>query len=79
VVVPAFSDQFYWASRVCALGIGTSVRGPKTAEGLAAALREALAPAVAARAGALARQLPADGARIAAQRLAEGEGGVRLR
>ena len=47
VVAPMFSDQFYWASRVRAVGIGTSVAGPLTTESLAAALREVFAPAVA--------------------------------
>jgi vancomycin aglycone glucosyltransferase len=46
VVVPMFSDQFYWASRVRALGIGSSVVGTLTTETLATALREVLESAV---------------------------------
>ncbi len=42
VIVPMFGDQFYWASRVRALTIGSSVVGPLTTETLATALREAL-------------------------------------
>jgi vancomycin aglycone glucosyltransferase len=68
VVVPLFSDQFYWASRVRAVGIGSSVTA-LNAEALAASLREALAPAVAARAQEFAKQLSPDGAMCAAQRL----------
>jgi vancomycin aglycone glucosyltransferase len=69
VLVPMFGDQFYWASRVRALGIGSSVVGALTTETLAMALREALEPAVAPRARSVARQLPSDGAMVAARRL----------
>jgi vancomycin aglycone glucosyltransferase len=69
VVVPRFSDQFYWASRVRALGIGTSVLGTLTAETLASALREVLEPAVAPRSRSVAQQLSSDGAMVAARRL----------
>lgn len=70
VVAPMFGDQFYWASRIRTLGIGSSLAGMPTTESLAAALREALAPAVAPRAQNVAQQLRADGAMVAAQKLA---------
>lgn len=69
VIVPLFSDQFYWASRVRAVGIGSSVEGPLASDGLASALREALDPAVAARARTFAQELALDGATVAARRL----------
>ncbi|HEY9854924.1 MAG TPA: glycosyltransferase [Stenomitos sp.] len=69
VVAPMFSDQFYWASRVRALEIGTSVVAPLTPENVAAALREALEPAVVPRSRHVAQQLRPDGAMVAARRL----------
>ncbi|MGK3967547.1 glycosyltransferase [Sorangium sp. So ce1667] len=67
VIVPMFSDQPYWASRVRALGIGTSVaRGALSAEPLLAALNGALDQAVAARAAALASTVAMDGPAVAA-------------
>lgn len=69
VVVPMFSDQFYWASRLRALGIGASVVGTLTTDALAQALVEALEPAIAPRSRSLAAQLRSDGAMIAARRL----------
>ncbi|WP_437806437.1 glycosyltransferase [Sorangium sp. So ce1078] len=67
VIVPMFSDQPYWASRVRALGIGTSVaRGALSAESLLAALRGALERGVAARAAALAGTVAVDGPAVAA-------------
>lgn len=69
VVVPMFGDQFYWASRVHALGIGATLVGSLTTEALATALREALEPAVSARSRGVAQQLQADGAMVAARRL----------
>jgi vancomycin aglycone glucosyltransferase len=57
VVVPMFSDQFYWASRVRALGIGSSVVGTLTTETLATALREVLESAVASRSRSVAQHL----------------------
>jgi vancomycin aglycone glucosyltransferase len=68
VIAPMFSDQFYWASRVRAVGIGAATSA-LTAEALASGLREALEPAVAARAQSFAQQLSPDGAMRAAQRL----------
>jgi vancomycin aglycone glucosyltransferase len=69
VVVPLFGDQFYWASRVRALAIGSSVVGTLTAETLTPALREVLEPAAASRASSPAQQLTSDGATVAARRL----------
>jgi len=70
VVVPMFSDQPYWASRVCELGLGSSVPlGELTAARLASALRAAVEPAVAQRANSLAAQIVLDGAAVAARRL----------
>jgi vancomycin aglycone glucosyltransferase len=67
VIVPMFSDQPYWASRVRALGIGASVaRGTLSAQSLEAAVRDALDPRVAARAAAVADTVAVDGAVIAA-------------
>ncbi len=69
VVVPMFSDQFYWATRVRALGIGTSVLSRDLPSGaLASALREALA--VADRARSIAARITTDGAAVAATEIA---------
>jgi vancomycin aglycone glucosyltransferase len=69
VVVPMFSDQFYWAHRIRALGIGSSVEGTLTTETLATVLRESLEPPIAGRARSVAQQLRSDGAVVAARRL----------
>jgi vancomycin aglycone glucosyltransferase len=66
VVVPMFSDQFYWAARVAALGIGTTA---SLAE-LAGAVHDALRPEVEAAAGATAWEVATDGAAVAARMLA---------
>ncbi|WP_437684262.1 glycosyltransferase [Sorangium sp. So ce131] len=67
VIVPMFADQPYWASRVRALGIGTSVaRAALSAESLAAALGGALDQGVAARAAAIAGTVAVDGTAVAA-------------
>ncbi|WP_437654529.1 glycosyltransferase [Sorangium sp. So ce1182] len=67
VIVPMFSDQPYWASRVRALGIGTSVaRGALSGESLLAALKGALDQGVAARATAIASTVAVDGPAVAA-------------
>lgn len=52
VLVPHLLDQFFWAERIQKLGIGvrTATMSRLTAPRLAAAIRAALAPAVAARA-----------------------------
>jgi len=67
VIVPMFADQPYWASRVRALGIGTSVaRGAPSAESLLPALRDALDHGVADRAAAIAGTVAVDGTAVAA-------------
>jgi len=72
VVVPMFSDQPFWASRVRELGIGTSIPiNELTAEGLASALYDARASAIVQRAGTIAGQIAGDGAAVAARRLIE--------
>lgn len=70
VVVPMFSDQPFWASRVRALGIGTSIPSAElTANRLASALHEVSDPAVAQRANSVAGQIVVDGVKVAAQYL----------
>jgi vancomycin aglycone glucosyltransferase len=71
VVIPMFGDQFYWASRVQALGIGTSLVGvgSLTEKMVASALREVLEPDVAWRAQSIVANLRHDGALVAARRL----------
>jgi vancomycin aglycone glucosyltransferase len=70
VVTPMFADQFYWADRVVALGIGAATHhNTMTGETLTNALREVLAPAVAERARTLAPRIGRDGAATAACRL----------
>jgi vancomycin aglycone glucosyltransferase len=66
-----FGDQFYWASRVQALGIGTSLVGvgSLTEKMVASALREVLEPDVAWRAQSIVANLRHDGALVAARRL----------
>jgi vancomycin aglycone glucosyltransferase len=72
VVIPMFGDQFYWASRIRDLDIGTSVTiGELTTEALTAALQQALEPAVAVQARAVAGRVATDGAAIAARRLVD--------
>jgi vancomycin aglycone glucosyltransferase len=72
VVVPMFGDQPFWASRVCELGIGTSVPiAELTADLLASALHDASAAAIAERAGSIAAQIAVDGAAVAARRLVD--------
>jgi len=70
VVVPQIYDQHYFAQRVRELGIGAAhAPGAPATESLTAALESALAPGVAAAAGALAARVARDGTRIAADRL----------
>jgi vancomycin aglycone glucosyltransferase len=70
VVVPMFGDQPYWASRVRALGIGTSISFAElTTELLTSALHDTCEPAIAKRAAVVASQIVVDGATIAARRL----------
>ena len=71
VLVPMFSDQPYWASRVGELGIGTSVPITElTVDRLESALRVAGQPDIVERATSFATQIATDGALIAARRLA---------
>lgn len=71
VIVPHMYDQFYWAQRVAALGIGVAspVTAELTVDGLADALDACLQPELAARAETLAGRMERHGARIAAERL----------
>jgi vancomycin aglycone glucosyltransferase len=72
VAVSMFSDQFYWGRRIRDLGVGSSVAAAGlSADALASALHEALEPAVATRAGVVAREVRSDGAMVAARRLVE--------
>jgi vancomycin aglycone glucosyltransferase len=71
VIAPMFSDQFYWAERMRALGTGTHVARGAGTNDLVAALEEALRPAVAERARSLAAHIVNDGAAAAARRLVE--------
>lgn len=67
VITPMFSDQFYWAGRVTALGIGTTTpHAGLTEESLSVALRAATDKGVTARAAALAPSVRRDGADVAA-------------
>ena len=78
VITPMFSDQFYWAGRMAALGVGTTTPyATMTDESLTGALREALDHAVASRARSLAHEVRWDGAEIAARRLVDEYGGQR--
>lgn len=70
IIVPQIVDQPFWAARVEALGIGVSHDGPTpTAASLTAALKIALAPAVAGGAATVASQVRTDGAHVAARYL----------
>jgi vancomycin aglycone glucosyltransferase len=70
VVIPQHYDQHYWAGRVHQLGIGTAhPPSAPTTDSLRSALRQALQPEVAARAGSIATLVRGDGAQVAARRL----------
>lgn len=70
VIVPHRYDQFYWAERVEALGIGARHEGTKpTVESLTATLDRALRPEVAVAAKAVAAEMVRDGVEIAADLL----------
>jgi len=70
VITPMGGDQFYWARRVVDLELGTTTaHSAMTQESLTTALRDALAPAVAIRARALAERIRWDGATNAARQL----------
>jgi vancomycin aglycone glucosyltransferase len=76
VITPMFGDQFYWASRIVALGVGASTpHSTMTEESLTGALREVLDAAVVNRARRLASQVSWDGGEIAARRLDAEYGG----
>ena len=76
VITPMFGDQFYWASRIVALGVGaTTPHATMTEESLTGALREGFDAAVVTRARRLASQVSWDGADIAARRLDAEYGG----
>ena len=71
VIMPHNYDQFYWAHRVQALGVGVAggaVTG-LTVEALVGAVRACLTPEMTTRAQGLASQMELDGARVAAERL----------
>jgi vancomycin aglycone glucosyltransferase len=73
VVVPHRYDQFYWAQRVEALGIGVEHSGTTpTVESLTAALDRALRPEVAAAAKTVAAEMVPNGVEIAADLLVNG-------
>lgn len=74
VVLPQFYDQFYWAARVEALGIGRAVPGAATTERLAGALTAVLTPQTATVARQFSAVVRKDGARTAAERLARQAG-----
>ena len=70
VAIPQHYDQHYWAGRVQQLGIGIAhTSGTPTTGSLTNALRQALQPELAIRAGAIAAKVRSDGALIASQRL----------
>ncbi|MEV6609954.1 glycosyltransferase [Kutzneria sp. NPDC051319] len=70
VIVPHRYDQFYWAERVEALGIGTRHEGTEpTVESLTAAVDRALRPEVAVAAKAVATEMVRDGVETAANLL----------
>ena len=75
VVVPQGKDQLYWAARVANLGIGAAHAGPvPTIESLSTALTIALDPQTRARASAVAGNIRADGAAVAARLLLDAVG-----
>ncbi|HEY3611577.1 MAG TPA: glycosyltransferase, partial [Pseudonocardiaceae bacterium] len=72
VVIPQHVDQHYWARRVRELGIGTAhAPGTPTTDSLTEALRNALRPAVAAKAELVADTVRTDGAEVAARLVIE--------
>lgn len=73
VIVPHKYDQFYWAHRVQALGVGVSGAAAQelTVETLVDALRECLMPEMSNCAQALAGRIEPHGGRLSAERLIE--------
>ena len=70
VVIPQLYDQYYWATRVGDLAIGTAHEpGTVTAASLATCLERTLRSDVTERALAIAKAVRRDGAEIAADRL----------
>ena len=75
MVIPQFTDQFYWASRIRDLGAGSTVRFANLeVETLVPALKNVLSPRALERAYALSRTIDSKGAAIAAKRLVEDYG-----
>lgn len=74
LIIPRLYDQHYWAERVEALGIGAA-HAPvaPSAESLQAGLSELLRASIAERAREVGSRVRTDGARLAAQRLADRE------
>jgi vancomycin aglycone glucosyltransferase len=71
VIVPHRYDQFYWADRVEALGIGVRHDGTEpTVESLTAAVDRALRPEIAVAAKTVAAEMVRDGVEVAADLLA---------
>ena len=67
VVVPMFSDQFYWAERVRRLGTGAGVPAKQaTGDAIAVAIRDVLEPVVLDQAQIVAGHVVSDGAKVAA-------------
>jgi vancomycin aglycone glucosyltransferase len=72
VVVPMFSDQPFWAGRVCDLGIGASLPiSELTVERLASALHDVSEASMTERAKYIATRIAVNGAAIAARRLVD--------
>ena len=72
VIVPQLYDQHYWAGRIQEIGIGTvHPPGMPAVASLTSALDQALQPAVASRAKSVAAAVRRDGARLAAERVAQ--------
>jgi vancomycin aglycone glucosyltransferase len=70
VIAPMFGDQFYWASRIVDLRLGTTTaHSAMTEESLTRALLEVFDPGVTVRARTFARQVSGDGAAVAARQL----------
>ena len=71
LIIPHNYDQFYWAHRVEALGVGVSgpTRDELSQDELVQALRDCLRPERTAQAQSLATRMELHGARIAAARL----------
>ncbi|MFC8046657.1 glycosyltransferase [Nocardia sp. NPDC057353] len=70
LVLPQVFDQFYFADRVAALGIGAAYREPPRVESLTPALAAALDSTT--RAGDVAREIRPDGARVAVELITAG-------